>query len=166
MTQNHFSALGLPVTFDLDLAVLEKEYFLRQRRYHPDKLMGKSAAERREAIARSMQANEAYQTLQLSLTRAQHLLELQGEKGGTPSQALLTEVLEWREALAEAESLLQIDALEAQNLCAMEDTTGKLSAAFGANNWSQAHELTIRLSYAMKSQEEIRLKKKRMAKKD
>lgn len=161
---DYFSALGLAPCFDIDLADLEKRYFLTQREFHPDRMVGKSTHARTLAISHSMLLNTAYETLKSPLKRSQYLLSLQGVKPDTvkPSQALLVETMELREQLAEAGTRAELASLEAQNSEDIARITQEISAAFRENKHMQAGELSIRLSYLAKMSEEIRAKKKHL----
>ncbi len=103
MTMTYFTLSSISPAFDLDLQALEAAYFTAQRQYHPDRFAGKPAAERQQAMQRSADINQAYETLKNPLKRAQYLLHLQGITVGTeqdsvkPSQELLMETMEWRE---------------------------------------------------------------------
>jgi molecular chaperone HscB len=159
---NHFTALNLPQGFDIDLAALERAYLAAQREYHPDRLAGKGAGERAAAIQQSMAANEAYATLKDPLRRARHLLALHGvEVGGErdtvkPEPALLMEIMELREAVAEADSAAALAALRAKTEQEKTQALAALSAAFAACGWQEAAQLAIRLGYLMKVQDDIR----------
>lgn len=160
MTADFFAALGLARTFQVDLTELEKRYFEAQRRFHPDRLVGKSPAERQHAISQSMLANEAYETLKEPLKRARHLLLLAGlvTDSVKPSQALLIEIMETREALADADSASR-ESLAQQNARAKEEVLTSLGHAFANSDSTQAAELTMRLSYLVKIEDEIRVKR-------
>ena len=158
MTADYFAVFSLPRNFNLDSAALEKRYFEAQRQFHPDRLVGKSPAERQQAIAQSMLVNEAYQTLKSTLARARHLLALEGISPDSikPSQKLLMEIMESREALAEAQDAATIQKLAKQNEEAEEDTVVALARAFASPDLNAAAELAMRLSYLVKIGEEIR----------
>ena len=103
--QNPFETLGLSPTFGLDLAELEQRQRDLNRAVHPDRHAGKGAAERRQALSRAMDINQAYRTLRDPASRAEALFELLGasalaERTFT-DPALLGEMLEQRELLDE-----------------------------------------------------------------
>jgi molecular chaperone HscB len=166
LAADYFSLFGLESSFDIDVADLEKRYFTAQRSFHPDRVGGKSPAERNAAIGMSMRVNEAYDALKSPLSRAKHLLALHGiQVGGEqdsqkPSPALLMEVLESREALAEAQTLVDVEAIETISKATQTEVLTQLSAAFAQRQWPQAAELTIRLGYLLKLADEIRIRRK------
>ena len=103
--QNLFEILGLAPAFRLEEKALERAYFTQQRLWHPDRFVGKPEAARIEAVTRSQQLNDAYETLKHPLRRAEHLLELQGifvlTEDAKASPAILMEMMELREAVAD-----------------------------------------------------------------
>jgi len=109
-----FATLGLARRYDLDLAELERRYRDLQRTFHPDRNAHAPAAERRLALQKAVEVNEAYRTLRDDQRRAEALLAAVsaglavpggGEAGASQEPAdpeLLMEVMELREALGEA----------------------------------------------------------------
>jgi len=145
---NYFTLLSLTQTFDIDLSALEVAYFAAQRQYHPDRFIGKPAEERAKAAGISANVNDAYHTLKDPLKRAVHLLMLQGitvlDEANTakPDKALLMEIMELQEAIAEGQRP-DIAAL-------VEETLSTLRISFGNNDLGAAKTSTIRLSYLKK----------------
>lgn len=100
-----FALFGLPATFALDLKVLERAQRELGKTIHPD--TATDPAERRVLAEKSTVANEAYRALRDPVTRAELLFQLAGVPTGDgrepkPTPAFLMEMLEKREALAEA----------------------------------------------------------------
>lgn len=115
---DHFALLSAPRRFSQDLVALERTYKDAARAAHPDKFARADALARRAAMQRTIALNEAWRTLREPVARAEYLVRLYGidvgsedgtvrhgqagaEKIPVPS-ALLTEILEKREALMEA----------------------------------------------------------------
>ncbi|MDX2073161.1 MAG: Fe-S protein assembly co-chaperone HscB [Alphaproteobacteria bacterium] len=145
---NYFELLNLPTTFTLDLTALEAAYFSAQRRYHPDRFVGKPAEEKLKAAQISANLNDAYHTLKHPLSRARHLLALSGitvldeANSAKPDKALLMEIMELQEAIAEGGK---------PNIAALINACEKdLSEAFRNNDLDEAKASTIRLSYLYK----------------
>lgn len=161
---DYFSVFGLSPSFDIDLADLEKRYFIAQREFHPDRMVSKSTQARTLAISRSMLLNSAYETLQSPLRRAQYLLLLQGVKSDAikPSQELLIETMELREQLAEAQAASELSVLESRTEAGKVNVITQICQAFQENRYLMAGELAIRLSYLSKMADEIRVKKKNL----
>lgn len=101
-----FEALGLEPAFGLDLVALEQRHRDLSRTLHPDRHAASGAAERRLALGRAIEVNEAFRNLKDPVRRAEALLARRGVHSGEgkeppASPALLMEVMERREALAE-----------------------------------------------------------------
>jgi Fe-S protein assembly co-chaperone HscB len=142
---DYFALLNISPSFDIDLAQFEAAYFREQRSAHPDRFVGKSEQERLAAMQRSVDINKAYQVLKEPLTRAQYLLKLQGITVGSeqdsvkPSQALLVEVMEWRE-----------DGIEKNNLSNIhEESLQTIASAYKNQQWEIMAQETLRLGYIM-----------------
>lgn len=102
--------LGVERRFDLDLAVLGKTHRELSRALHPDRYVQAGASERRAALDKAASVNEAWRTVRDPIKRAEALFRVHGiavgenhEPKATP--AFLMEVLEEREALAEARAV-------------------------------------------------------------
>jgi len=157
-----FQRFGLPAIFNIDLNKLERAYLAMQQECHPDRFAGKSPAERLAATQMAASINELYQALKSPLKRAEYLLSLSGIRVGTeqdtvkPDKETLVEILELREALAEAR-----DAATVKQLAQLAEQTysaclKELEDAFAASNLRKAAQLTLRLGYLTKFIEEIR----------
>ncbi len=104
-----FEILGLARRYDVDLRVAEKNHRELSRVLHPDKYAGGTVTERRDALTKAADVNEAWRVVRDPVRRAEALFTLAGIKVGEtnepkPSPELLMEVLEKREALAEAKA--------------------------------------------------------------
>ena len=143
---NYFSLLNLPESFTLDSSTLETVYFTAQRRFHPDRFVGKSEGERLAAAQKSADINQAYEILKNPLKRAQHVLALQGIMVGTdhdsvkPSQELLMEVMEWREEPQ------RFDLAKLK-----EESINRIGNHFQAQQWNAMAQETLRLGYIVKA---------------
>lgn len=102
-----FETLGVEARFDLDLPAIEQRHRDLSKALHPDRYAGAPPAERRLALSRAIDVNEAYRVLRDPIRRAEALIR----RGGVPvgevaepkaAPALLMEVMEAREELAEA----------------------------------------------------------------
>ena len=75
---NYFQLFNLPVSLNLDKAQLSRAYQTLQQLTHPDKFASGSDQEKRIALQKNAQVNDAYSTLKHPLSRAQHILALRG----------------------------------------------------------------------------------------
>lgn len=114
---NPFETLGLKPGFALDLPTLERRQRELSRALHPDRFAGSSAAERRQALSRAMDVNQACRTLRDPLSRADAVLAtlgappIGGETERVTDPALLLEILEQREELDEVRRRGDVAAL-------------------------------------------------------
>jgi molecular chaperone HscB len=102
-----FDILGVEPRFDLDLRALDQRHRDVSRALHPDRYTGAPAAERRMALGRAIEANEAVRVLRDPIRRAEALVKRAGVEVGAAgepkaSPALLMEMMESREELSEA----------------------------------------------------------------
>ncbi|APR85417.1 Chaperone protein HscB [Minicystis rosea] len=102
-----FDMLGIAPRFALDLAAVELRHRELSKALHPDRYAGAPAAERRMALSRAIDVNEAFRVVKDPIRRAEALLRRAGAAVGEtsepkPSPALLMDMMEAREELAEA----------------------------------------------------------------
>lgn len=112
---NAFELLGLAPRYDVDAGVLERAFFERARELHPDRFAAAPASERVAALSRSRALNDAYQLLKRDVSRAEYLLAQDGVVIGDNERidpALVMELLEEREVLAEARVHGKLDEVE------------------------------------------------------
>jgi molecular chaperone HscB len=164
--RDHFARLGLPRGFEIDAADLDRRYFAFQRNLHPDRFARRTAKERAIAESQSASLNQAYETLKDPLDRAAYLLQLAGRRSAAATamtvddEELLTEAMENREALMEAEDVETVDALSARSLAAAVRYLAGIAAAFAREDLDEADRLTTRLRYWRKLGEEARAKRR------
>jgi molecular chaperone HscB len=104
-----FDILGIAPTFDVDLVAVEKRYRDLSRVLHPDKYVGAPPAERRHALGKAVEVNEAWRTLRDPIKRAEALFRLRGvevHEGAEPKAdpEFLMEMMEQRETLSLAKA--------------------------------------------------------------
>ncbi len=110
-----FATLGVEPRFDLDLAAVEKTHRELSRALHPDRYVSAGASERREALGKAVEVNEAWRILRDPIRRAEALLVARGvtiAEGSEPQAdpEFLMEMLEQREALDEAKQAKDLAA--------------------------------------------------------
>jgi len=114
-----FTLLGLPRTFALDRAQLDTQWKTLQAQVHPDRFAAEGAAAQRVAMQWAVRVNEAHQRLKDPLKRAAYLCELSGvpvqaeNNTAMPGDFLMQQMM-WREALEEAGSQKDVEALAAE----------------------------------------------------
>lgn len=119
LQSDDFELFGLPARFAQERAAIDARWKELQREAHPDRFAAQGAAAQRVALQWSVRINEAYQRLKDPLKRAAYLCELRGapieaESNTAMPAAFLMEQMEWREALDEAGSESDLDALQEQ----------------------------------------------------
>ncbi len=112
-----FTLLGLPRTFALERAQLDAAWKALQARVHPDRFAAEGAASQRVAMQWAVRVNEAHQRLKDPLKRAAYLCELAGvpvnaENNTAMPGAFLMQQMQWREALEDATSAADVEALQ------------------------------------------------------
>ncbi len=75
---DYFSFFGLPPKLDLDIAILEKDFYVLNRKLHPDANARASRQEQEWSLEQSSLLNDAYRTLRDPIKRTQYLLSLEG----------------------------------------------------------------------------------------
>src|SRR5579883_185364 len=73
-----FAFFGLPKKLNLDVAKLEREFYLLSRKLHPDVYAQAREEEREWSLEQSSRLNDAYRTLKDPIKRTQYLLHLEG----------------------------------------------------------------------------------------
>ena len=111
-----FELFGVPRRFQLDRADLDARRRALQGEVHPDRFANADAASRRAAMQSAVRVNEAYARLADPLRRAAYLCELAGAPIGAEDNTampaeFLRQQMAWREALDDADSRDDVDAL-------------------------------------------------------
>lgn len=131
-----FERLGIAPAFNVDVTRLESQHRELSRALHPDRHAGKGATERRHALGLAIEVNDAFRLLKDPVRRAELLLRRLGVAAGervepAPDQALLFEIMEQREALADAKASGDLNAVLALGRHA-EQRERQLLAQLGA----------------------------------
>jgi molecular chaperone HscB len=168
LSADHFSLLGITPAYALDDAALSEAYKALQQSVHPDRFTSAnpqaSEAEKRAAMQSSAQVNEAYKTLRDPLTRAAYLCELHGaaikaERHTAMPATFLTQQLQWREALADAQDKRDeaaIEALQTTVTQAQRDGYGVLSHLLDTqHNYAAAAEQVRALMFIDKFSRDV-----------
>ena len=159
---NFFALLGLPQQYDVDTAALHRAYIQLQQRFHPDRFVRASEADKLAAMQQSADANQAYATLKDPLLRIEYLLGMQGiVLGDKPdavkaSQALLIESMELREALFEAERVDDVAALREKAHQQEQSTLALIQSSFAAGDMTACAQAAIRLRFLRKFLDEVK----------
>lgn len=160
---NHFATFDLAPAFALDVTGLSSRYRDLQAAVHPDRFVNATDADKRVAMERAVQINEAFATLKDPVRRAMHMLSLQGIDGLDANDTsmpidFLMEQVEWREAIADARLKEDAERLEAIN----EELTGMsrsladtFAAAYAGEHFKVATTLARKMRFVQKLLEEV-----------
>ncbi|MHA1597410.1 MAG: Fe-S protein assembly co-chaperone HscB [Alphaproteobacteria bacterium] len=158
--RDHFSRLGLNVSFDIDGGELDSAYFALQRQLHPDRFATRTPKEKAYSQQQATAINDAYETLKDAHRRADYMVHLKGA-GVLPEgcnlvndQVLLVESMEMREALADAETARDVDVISARATDDINACVEQLSKLFTDDDIEGACKLTTRLKYLKKLAQE------------
>lgn len=116
LNASDFELFGLPERFELDLAALDSQWKALLREAHPDKFAADGAVAQRVAMQWAVRINEAYQRLKNPLRRGMYLCErrgapVQAHTNTAMPAAFLMQQMAWREALEDATTPEQLEAL-------------------------------------------------------
>src|SRR6195952_3661034 len=116
LASTDFELFDTEPRFAQDRAVLDARWRTLQSEVHPDRFAAQGTAAQRIAMQWAVRVNEAYQRLKDPIERAAYLCELNGapieaENNTAMPAAFLMQQMEWREALDDAGSLAQVEAL-------------------------------------------------------
>ncbi|HXN31777.1 MAG TPA: Fe-S protein assembly co-chaperone HscB [Polyangiaceae bacterium] len=135
-----FATLGIARTFDVDLVAAERAHRDLSRALHPDRFLGAGSSERRAALGKAVEVNEAWRVVRDPMRRAEALLKLAGvpaAEGDAPKAApeFLMDMIEQREALGDAKrarDLVAVRAMAAAMEARVRDGERSLSAGFAS----------------------------------
>jgi molecular chaperone HscB len=75
---DYFTFFGLPRKLNLDVSMLEKDFYELSRKLHPDLNARADSQEQEWSLQQSSLLNDAYRTLKDPIKRTQYLLQLEG----------------------------------------------------------------------------------------
>jgi len=138
LQSDDFELMGLPRQFAIDRALLDARWKDLQKQAHPDRFASEGGVAQRVAMQWSVRINEAYQRLKNPLKRAAYLCELFGEPVRAEDNtampaAFLMQQMEWREALEDAHSEADFDALDADVASSRREMLQKCEQLLGSS---------------------------------
>ena len=133
LQSNDFELFDIPPRFAQDHAAMAQRWKDLQREAHPDKFAAQAGAAQRVAMQWSVRINEAWQRLRDPLKRASYLCELNGvpiraEDNTAMPPAFLMQQMTWREALDDATTLADVEALQTEVRQAHEAALQRIEA--------------------------------------
>jgi molecular chaperone HscB len=111
-----FETLGIAPRFAFDLATVEQRHRELSRALHPDRYAGRPSSERRLALGKAIEVNEAMRLVRDPIKRAEALIRRSGvalteTSEPTSSKELLMEMMDAREELATAQAKRDLEQL-------------------------------------------------------
>jgi molecular chaperone HscB len=155
LAADDFVLFGLPMGFALDLARLDERWKALQAAAHPDRHASGTPAARRLAMQWAVRINEAHRRLKDPLLRATYLCELHGQDVGAehntamPAEFLMQQ-MSWREALADAADVDEVESLAhdvGQARAALLASLETHIDGAGAVAWTEVTALVRRLMF-------------------
>ena len=165
---SHFERLGIDVTFDVDVAAIDRLYFDLQRQLHPDRFATKAPKEKALSQQQATALNDAYEVLKDPLKRADYMVHILGVDvfpegcNLVNDQAILIEAMEMREKLMMADSMNALNDIQRDTKSEIDDVLTALSLAFKGEDIEGACQLTTRLKYLNKMMGEVRQARARL----
>ena len=168
--KNYFEIFDLPVSFDIDLKQLEKNYFQLQQKFHPDKNSNNYdniASKSLDSIQHSILVNQGYKILIDDLQRAIHLLQIAGinieddECNHKPSILTLQTILDLQEQIDKIADINQILTLKNDIKNNIKSILQDFCKTLEINDLSTATQLLIKAKYLSKTLNDLKIKEKR-----
>jgi molecular chaperone HscB len=164
LTCNYFQLFDVPVSFEVDLDLVQQHYMDLQKAVHPDKFVNASAQEKRISMQQTSRINEALNTLKQPVDRALYLLKLKDmdinfENETTMDAAFLMEQMEMREALSEVreknDPLAELDRIGDELRTRSKKMMSDFSSCYEEDRLDDARELIRKMQFTQKAKKEV-----------
>ena len=161
LMHSHFELFGLAPAYALETDALERSYREIQSKVHPDRFAHAGDAERRASLQWTTRVNEAFRVLKNPVSRAKHLLELNGvdvafETNTAMPPEFLMQQMELRETLEEAKDAAALDALRKSLLTEKASLEKQIGALIDLKrDYAGAAGLVRKLQFLDRLDEEI-----------
>ena len=161
---NYFELFEIPVSYDVDLNLVQHRYRALQKAVHPDKYANASSQERRISMQQTSLINQALHTLKHPVERAVYLLQLKGidftmDNQTTMDAAFLMEQMEMREKLEAVreydDPLAELDNMSTDVKSNMDNIAAEFKHAYEAGGLEDAREAVRKLQFLYKAKKEI-----------
>jgi len=164
LSSNFFALFDVPVSYDVDLDLVQQRYRDLQKVVHPDKFVNASDQEKRISMQQTSRINEAFNALRQPVDRAIYLLSLKGvdlnlENETTMDAGFLMEQMEMREALSDIHSaddpLAELDDFSRQIKDKMKSMMDGFSQALESDYLDDAREWVRKMQFMQKAKKEV-----------
>nr|VDC85447.1 unnamed protein product [Brassica oleracea] len=156
---DYFQIFGLEKKYELEGGSLEGKYKDWQKKLHPDLVHNKSQKERDYAADQSAKVTEACRTLTKRLSRAMYIMKLNdknvNEEETVTDPTLLMEMMELREAIAEADDSKELNQIQSQVQENLKQWSDSFADNFESQRFDEAVNCIRRMTYYEKACEEI-----------
>lgn len=159
--KNFFELLGIgQPSLQVDVKELEQIYRDLQKRLHPDKFSKAGKKEKELSEQQASLVNAAYHTLKTPLGRLRYLLQVLEEVPDVSEDTIqdpemLMEVMEAREQVESTDDKDELKTIQKENQDKFDDLYVKASKAYQEKNIEALMDLTNRMIYVAKVEEEI-----------
>ncbi|MCF2862143.1 hypothetical protein FIU82_02555 [Pseudoalteromonas sp. THAF3] len=163
----YFELFSIPVSFTVDLTLINERYLELQRAAHPDRHSGGSERDKLVAVQKTAEINDALQTLKHPVKRAEYMLaelgvDLRGEQQTLQDPEFLMQQMELREELEELQSASDPDAAIAEfekHIAALDkqysNELATLLASDDSAQWHKAADDVRKLKFVYKLRDEL-----------
>ena len=162
--KNYFEIFDVAQTYDVDQKGLLNRYLGLQRKFHPDRYIASSDAEKRINMQWVAEINLAFETLSDDLKRSIYLLKLNGhelEENPTLEKGILLKQIELREGLEEikrdSDYELALTGFKKETEKELESLKSHLKAAFSIGDSEAIKNLIYEQQFLTKLIGEIEL---------
>ncbi|MDH5711129.1 MAG: Fe-S protein assembly co-chaperone HscB [Gammaproteobacteria bacterium] len=161
---NFFELFDIPVSYEIDIDLIQQRYRELQKVVHPDRFVNASDKERRISMQQTSWINEALNTLRQPVDRAIYLLKLKNvdlnlENETTMDAEFLMEQMEMREALSSISSkedpISELDRFSAQIKSKMQSLIKGFAAAYENDQLDEAKEWIRKMQFMQKARKEV-----------
>lgn len=161
---NYFELFSLPTSFSINLSGLSQTYRELQKQYHPDNFAMQDDATRLQAMQKSTEVNDAFQTLKDSCLRAQYLLKLKGmdielEQRTLQDTEFLMQQMQWREQIESfsEDDEEEMEAFAEQIKGLVKGLEKQIEDSFHTDELAETANLIRKLKFMLKLQVELEL---------
>jgi len=163
----YFELFAIPVDYQIDLAIVNKNYLDLQRAVHPDRHANSSSRDKLLAVQNAAEINDALQTLKHPVKRAEYMLselgvDIRAEQQTLQDPLFLMQQMELREELEELSSSSDPDAAIAQFEQQIKQLDNQYSAQLAEQlasadeqQWQQAADNIRKLKFVYKLRDEL-----------
>jgi len=148
---NYFELLKIEKSYNIDLKILNHQYFAMQAKFHPDQ--ARTNEEKKHNLSISIELNKAYSVLKDDLQRAEYLLSLNNINFNDDSVKQIASKIQlssiWNELelIEDTNELSALKQLYNNKLLEQKNEISLLNLAFQNHNLCDVVNIITRLKY-------------------